>query len=105
GPHDVGERQQTWDQVFRGNIGGGHQSAISEWDAQQRRLRGADELGMLAGRLIAGLAVGTSVVGGEERSDDELARLDRGDRAANPSTMPQYSCPIGVGWVAGFLPG
>src|SRR5439155_16488839 len=44
--------------------------------AHCRRTRGA-------ARLVAGLAVGTGVVGGEERADDELAGLDRGDRAAD----------------------
>src|SRR5882762_2757030 len=38
---------------------------------------------MLARRLIAGLAVRTGVVGGEERTDDELARLDCSDSATD----------------------
>src|SRR2546427_22673 len=45
-------------------------------------LRSAHELGVLARGLITDLAVGTRVVGGEERSDDELAGLDGGDCAA-----------------------
>ena len=40
-----------------------------------RRLRGADEFLTLAGRLVAGPAVRARVVGGEKRTDDELARL------------------------------
>src|SRR5207249_7920465 len=60
-----------------------HQGAVGEWDAQQRRLRSADELLVLTGRLIADLAVGTGVVGGEERTDDELAGFHRGDRATH----------------------
>src|SRR5206468_7066185 len=77
------ERQQVRDQVIRGKIRGSHQGAVRERDAQHGRLRATDELGVLAAGLVAGLAVGTSVVGSEERSDDELAGLDRGDRAAD----------------------
>ena len=83
GAQHVGERQQARDQVVRGNIRRGHQRAVRERDAQQRRLRAADELAVLARRLVAGLAVGAGVVGGEERADDELPRLDRRDRAAD----------------------
>src|SRR5207245_9762829 len=42
-----------------------------------------DELRAQARGLITDLAVGTGVVGGEERSDDELTRLDGGDCAAD----------------------
>src|SRR5438128_2756297 len=38
---------------------------------------------MLAGRLVSALAVGTGIIGGEEGTDDKLARLDRGDRATD----------------------
>src|SRR6266581_2182533 len=43
----------------------------------------ADELGVLAGRLVARSANGTGVIGGEERTDNELAGLDRGDLTAD----------------------
>src|SRR5207245_5171862 len=45
--------------------------------------RRADELGVLARRLISDLTVRAGVVGGEERSDDELTGLDGGDCAAD----------------------
>src|SRR5882672_9105271 len=48
-----------------------------------RSRRAADQLAVLTGRLIAGLAVWAGVVGGEERTDDELTSLDRRDRAAD----------------------
>src|SRR5437016_3373132 len=38
---------------------------------------------MPAGRLVSGLTVGTGVVGGEERTDDELSALDGSDLAAD----------------------
>src|SRR5207253_4481927 len=50
---------------------------------QHRCLSAADELPLLAGRLIAGTAMRTRVVGGEELADDELARLERPDSAAD----------------------
>jgi hypothetical protein len=81
--HDVGNRKETRDEVSRRNVRRRDQRTVGEWDAQQWSLRGADKLLMLARRLIAGPAVGTRVVGGEERADDELARLDCFDRAAN----------------------
>src|SRR6266404_6126582 len=62
---------------------GVHQGAVSEWHPQQRCLRRADELRVLARGLITDLAVGAGVVGGEERSDDELTRLAGGDCAAD----------------------
>src|SRR5437016_8865305 len=68
---------------LEGTSGGSHQGAVSEWHPQQRCLRRADELRALARGLITDLAVGAGVVGGEERSDDELTRLDGGDCAAD----------------------
>jgi hypothetical protein len=47
------------------------------------RLRRADELGVLARGLITDAAVGTGVVGREERSDDKLAGLNGGNCAAD----------------------
>src|SRR5437764_12256037 len=38
-----------------------------------------NEHAVLAARLVTDPAVGTGVIGGEERADDELAGLDRGD--------------------------
>src|SRR5207244_8271613 len=43
----------------------------------------ADDLLVFAGSLITGLAVGTGVVGGKERTDYKLARFDGGDSAAD----------------------
>jgi hypothetical protein len=47
--HNIGEGVQTRDYVFWQNTRGCHQRAISEGDAQHRRLRIADELLVLAG--------------------------------------------------------
>src|SRR5438445_7983098 len=66
GAHNVGERQQARHHLARRNVRGSHQGAVSEWHAQQRRLRRADELRVLARGLITDLAVGTGVVGREE---------------------------------------
>ena len=49
----------------------------------QRGLRSAHELALHAGRLIPVPAVGTSVIGSCERSDDKLARLDGLHRTSN----------------------
>ena len=59
---------------------------------------------MLARRLIAVPAVGTSVVRRGERTDDELPRLYGFTALPTSSTMPQYSWPIGVGCVMAFAP-
>src|SRR6266849_10707768 len=83
GAHDIGKRQQARDQVFRRNLGGGHQGTVRKRDAEHTCLRSADKLAVLTGRLVASMTVGTGVIGGEERTDDELARLDRGDGAAD----------------------
>ena len=83
GAHHVGDGQQARDQVVRGRSGRRHQSAVGERDAQQRRLGAADELPLLTRCLVAGVAVRTGVVGGEERPDHKLAGLDRPDRPAD----------------------
>src|SRR5207302_6690321 len=83
GSHDVGEGQQARDQLFRRHLRGSDQRAVGERYAQPLRLRTAYKLALLARRVIAGLTVGTRVVGREKRSDDELARLDLRDRAAD----------------------
>jgi hypothetical protein len=83
GAQDIGGRQQARDQVVRRQARGGHQGAVRERDAQPRRLRAADELGLPAGRLVAVLTDGAGVVGREERADDELAGPDRPDGAAD----------------------
>src|SRR3989442_4372011 len=83
GPHYVGERQETGDEVVWWNLRRGDERAVRQWDTQHRRLRPADELPLLAGGLIAGAAVRTRIVGGEERADNELARFDRPDSAAD----------------------
>src|SRR5947208_13164027 len=82
-PITVGESQQARDQLRRRSLPGGDQRSVGERHTQPVRLRTADELAMLAGGVVAGLAVGTRVVRGEERTDDELARLDLRDGAAD----------------------
>jgi hypothetical protein len=57
---------------------------------------------VLAGRLVTELAVWTGVIGGKERSNNKLAGFD-GSLPAS-STMPQYSCPIGIGSATGWMP-
>src|SRR6266536_6319236 len=81
--HHVGECQEARDQVVRRKRRGGHQGAVRKRDTQQRRLRPAHKLLVLAGRLVSGVAVRTRVIGGEERTDDELAWFDRGDCATD----------------------
>ena len=71
----VGSGQQARDELLRRQLSRRDKRPIGERDAQQRRLRTADQLAVLARRLIAGLAVRACVVGREERSDDELTGL------------------------------
>src|SRR6185312_14445296 len=51
--------------------------------AQQRRLRRCYKFPVLARCLIAGAAMRARIIGGKEGADDELARLDCSDRAAD----------------------
>lgn len=80
--HDIGNRKKARDQLFRGNLWRGHQRSVRKRDTQHRRLRRANELSVLARGLVAQLAVRTDVIGGKERSDDDLPGLDPGDGAA-----------------------
>jgi hypothetical protein len=54
--------------------------------------------------LITDVAVGTGVVGSEERSDDNLARLDERDCAADILDDTAVLVPLGVGWAIGWMP-
>src|SRR5437899_10374863 len=81
--HDVRERQQARDEVVRRKPWGGDQGAVRERDAQPPRLRTTDELAMYAGRLVSRAAARAGVVRRTERAGDELAWLDRFDRAAD----------------------
>jgi hypothetical protein len=59
---------------------------------------------VLAGRLVARLAVGTGVVGCEEGTNDELPGLDEGDRTADLLDDAAVFVPIGDGWATGLMP-
>src|SRR5206468_746322 len=96
--HDVRERQQARDEVVRRKPWGGDQGAVRERDAQPRRLRTTDELAMYAGRLVSCAADRAGVVRRKERADDELAWLDRFDRAAHlldhPAVLVAERCRL-----------
>lgn len=81
--HDVGQRQQAGDQVVGRLVGGGDQGAVGRRDTDVIGLAGAHELAVHTRGLVAVAAVRTGVVRGGERADDELARLDGGDLAAD----------------------
>src|SRR5216683_133804 len=66
----------TASQFFRRHVRGSHEGPFRERHPQHGRLRAADKFAVLAGRLVAELAVWTSIVGGKKRADDKLARLD-----------------------------
>src|SRR5437588_2161251 len=85
GSQDIGGGEEARDEVVGRHLWGGDKGAVGERDAGQFRLRpdGAHELAMDAGALIAGAADLAGVVRSEERPDDELARLDRRDGAAD----------------------
>src|SRR3978361_435296 len=69
----------------RRGLGSSDEGAVSQWDAQVLGLGavGTDELTVDAVGLVTGLADLAGVVGGEERTDHELAGLDRGDLGAD----------------------
>ena len=104
GAHDVGERQQARDQFVRGHIRRRHQRAVRERNAQQRRLRRADQLAMLAGRLIAGRQWGQVLSEAKNEPMTNWPGLTVLTALPTSSTMPQYSWPIGVGCVIGLMP-
>src|SRR5438128_3723536 len=96
--HDVRERQQARDEVVRRKPWGGDQGAVRERDAQPPRLRTTDELPMDARRLVSCAADRAGVVRRKERADDELAWLDRFDRAADllddPAVLVTERCRL-----------
>ena len=86
GAEHVGGGQEVRHQILGGNLRGGDQGAVGQRHPHPLRLRGtgrAEGLTVGAGGLVAGSADLAGVVGGEERPDDELARLHRGDRGAD----------------------
>jgi hypothetical protein len=79
GAEDVGGGQQRRDEVGVRLARGGDQGAVGERDAHALGLSaagGTEDLPVHAGGLVAGQADLAGVVGGEERSDDEVADLD-----------------------------
>jgi hypothetical protein len=86
GPEHIGGGQQAREQIVRREVGGGDQGSVGQRDPQQLGLGAAGAHGLLvdAGGLVAGPAELAGVVGGEERTDHELAGLDGGDLAADP---------------------
>jgi hypothetical protein len=82
---NIGGGQEASQQPVVGHLRGGDQGAVGERDTQRFDLRAAraNVLAVLAGGLVAGPAVRASVVGGEEAADDELARPDGRDVAAD----------------------
>ena len=85
GAEHVGGREQARDHVVRRHARRRDQGAVGERDAGVLGLcaGGGTGLPVDARRLVAGPADLAGVVGGEERADDELARLDGRDRAAD----------------------
>src|SRR5207249_3897095 len=83
GAEDVDDREQARDKVVWGNVRGCHQCAVGARDTQPGGLSATAELPVLAGGLGVDPATGAGIVRGEERADDELAGLDRGDPAAD----------------------
>ena len=77
GAEDVGGGQEVRDEIGGRNLGGGDQGAVGQRHPHPLGLgsaRGAEDLAIDAGRLVAGLTDLAGVVGSEERPDHELAR-------------------------------
>jgi hypothetical protein len=81
GAEHVGGGEETRDQVCRGQVGGGHEGAVGQRNAEGLGLgaKDSDRLAVDARALVAGPADLAGVVRGEERADHELAGLDRRD--------------------------
>src|SRR5215213_1098934 len=79
GAEHVGGREQAGDHVLRRQARRCYEGAVGERDAGVLCLcaGGGTGLPVDARRLVAGPADLAGVVGGEERADDELARLDQ----------------------------
>jgi hypothetical protein len=85
GAEHVGGREETRDEIVRGDVRSGDERAVGERDASQLCLRadGAHEHPLDTRALVAGLAELAGAVGGPERADHELAGRDRVDLAAD----------------------
>ena len=83
GAEHVRSGEQARDQIVRRQFRRRDQRAVGERHARQRRLRAGHELALLARRLKAEAAMRAGVVGDAERADDELARPDGRDGAAD----------------------
>jgi hypothetical protein len=85
GAQHVGRGKEAGNEVVIGNLRSGDEGAVGEGDARPLGLRadGTDKLAVHAGALVAGAADLAGVVGGEERSDHELAGLDVVDGTAD----------------------
>jgi hypothetical protein len=86
GSEHVGGGQQRRDQILVWLPRGSDEGAVGVWDAGLLRLGadgGRDELAVDEARRIPGPADLTGAVGDHERADDEVARLDRLDVAAD----------------------
>src|ERR1700733_5592455 len=85
GAEHVRGGEQAGDQVGAWHGGRSHQGPVGQRHAQVLRLRPvrADQLRVHAAALVAGQADLARVVRREERADDELARLDGPDVAAD----------------------
>src|SRR5829696_7955975 len=85
GAEHVGGREQAGDHVLRRQARRCYEGAVGERDAGVLCLcaGGGTGLPVDARRLVAGPADLAGVVGGEERADDELARLDQTYLAAD----------------------
>jgi len=83
GAHHVREGKQVRNEVVVGLVGEADEAALRHRDTDELRLAAAHQLTVQTGGVDSVAAIGARVVGGEERSDHELTRLDRGDVTAD----------------------
>lgn len=83
GSEHVRGGQEARYELVRRHLASRYQRPVRQRNPKPRRLRTADGLPVLTGRLITCFAVRARIIGSEEGSDDELARLERGDGAAD----------------------
>src|SRR5713101_1694527 len=105
---DIGGSEKVRNHLLCRNFGSRHESAVRKRNAQQRSLGSAYEFSLLAGGLIAKVAVRACIVRSKERADDELAWFNSLDLAAellnDAAVLVPHRCGLVYGANAAIAP-
>jgi hypothetical protein len=104
GPHHIRQGEQAGDEGVVRLAGGGDEGAVGERDAEQSAW--APQTSSRCWQEGWNPAWQFGQVLSEAKKEPMTNWPGLMDRTSLPtsSTMPQYSCPIGVGWVTGLMP-